>query len=270
MLKLIGHFRIYESLQGIAPVFIGVLLNTSEPLAMKFLWLILLAFIQQNFIYLFNDFSDVKADLANPRKRDVLKFEKNKLLLPILVLMGAISLVMPITFPLKSMIFLQIGFLAAVFYSMPKIRLKNRVFWPSLLHFIFGLSYFLAGLTFVKGSINFIDLTLALYFGLILLSGGLFNELMDFDFDKSFKKKSLISLFGKKNIFYSFIFTQISAVLILFAYLDKLVLVFFLATYIIMLNRWWRGSYSQSILLKFRPLFRTFFILLTLSLYFTK
>jgi 4-hydroxybenzoate polyprenyltransferase len=264
-MKLIKQLRIYDSLQGLAPLVLGLILGLlgDKIVFLKIIYFILIAFCQQLFIYLFNDWTDVQRDLSNPRKKDVSKFSTNKVLIPLLYFLGFTSVLGTFWIPLNSNIFLLFGFFSGVFHSFPVIRFKDKIFGPIFSHLTFGISYTLAGFFFLSefNQLNFIVIFSAIYFGLIFLSGGIFNELIDFEFDRLFKPRSLISVFGKEFVFKLIIFLQFLSVSITIFLLKPILAIIFLLIYVIILKRLSLNPCKQKDLFIFRSFYKTYFLI---------
>ncbi len=263
-MKLIKHLRVYDSLQGLAPLVIGLFLGFSgEKIGfLRVFCFIIIAFCQQLFIYLFNDWTDIQCDLLNPRKKDVLKFEENKLLIPFLYLFGFLSFLGPLFIPWKACIFLYAGFLAGVLHSIPLIRFKDKIWGSIFTHLMGGICYTFTGFfLFDDIYLNALVIFSSIYFGLIFLSGGIFNELMDFEFDSIFKAQSLVSVFGKTFIFKLIVLLQALSIIISFFLLNPILVALFLLLYLIIFNKLSLNPVKQTDLYIFRAFYKAFFLI---------
>lgn len=264
-MNLIKQIRVYDSLQGLAPLVLGLLLGFSGEKVgfLNIFSFIFIAFCQQLFIYLFNDWTDVQSDLSNPRKKDVLKFETNKVLIPLLYFLGFVSILGSILIPLKSSIFLLFGFFAGVIHSFPVIRFKDKIFGPIFSHLTFGITYTFAGFFFLSQSsqLNFIVVFSAIYFGIIFLSGGVFNELIDFEYDKVFKPRSLINVFGKVLVFKLIVFLQLLSISITIFLLNPILVIGFFLIYVIIFKGLSLNPNKQNDLFTFRSFYKAFFLI---------
>lgn len=128
-----------------------------------------------------NDYFDFQDDLHNPRK--IRHESRRKLLIMSCVSLG-ISLVTGLIVS-RGLFFTGIATgIISILYSTPFIRLKSRLFFPFILHFLMGIVFFQSAIHTWWINVDTEIVLMGIFWGLILSSGSLGNELVDHEVDK--------------------------------------------------------------------------------------
>lgn len=180
----------------------------------RMILLLAAAFAQQTFFYGYNDCCDFKRDLANPRKppRSRRGYSILKAATAGTFLISS-ALVAMLDRPLS--IFGLIIQVLGIAYSAPVILLRCRIPLAQCIHFLVGSSYFIGGLMASGARASDSDYLLAAFFGLIYMSGGLNNEVIDLACDREAGIQSLGMLLGARRALRLVIAIQIVAILAL-------------------------------------------------------
>jgi 4-hydroxybenzoate polyprenyltransferase len=195
--RLLDHLRLYESAQILVPGLIGVLSQPSLPDPGL---LLLYGFAYGSHVlsvYSFNDLSDYESDALNPRKaglgtRSVRWLWIQTVVLTAIFLASVVFMPGPVR-----LVFLGTQILCMA-YSHPRVRLKRRLLGSELAHFTAGFSYFATGVLVAGGDLRGHWLG-GIVFGLLYLSGGIFNEIMDYDADREAELRHLVVLAGRRR-----------------------------------------------------------------------
>ncbi len=192
------HLRLYESGQILAPGLFGILTQTRLPS-----WPMLVAYViayasHVLSVYSYNDYCDWEGDSLNPRKaerrtRSRVWLRNQTLILTALFLASVFSL------PQGVISLLLLSQVVCMAYSDPRIRLKGILFGSEVAHFLVGYCYFMSGVIVAGGAAG-PHLLGGLLFGLLYVSGGTFNEIMDSDSDRDSNLKHLVVIAGRGPI----------------------------------------------------------------------
>jgi len=190
------HLRLFESGQILVPGLYGMLAEGALPDA-PHLAAYLVAYASHVLsVYSYNDYCDLEADSRNPRKRaEATKSRpwlrsQTVLLLAIFVLSASFlpALVAGLLFANQVL---------CMAYSAPVIRLKARLLGGEVAHFFAGFSYFVTGVVMAGGAAGAHWMG-GLLFGVLYLSGGTFNEIMDRDADEAAGLRHLVVRVGRR------------------------------------------------------------------------
>jgi len=194
--RVTSHLRLYETAQVLVPGAFGVLAQRAwpDPVTLVLFFVAYGAHVLS--VYSYNDYCDHETDSVNPRKdesksRDWLKYQT--LALSVLFVASAGAL------PLRVGLILFANQLLCMAYSHPRIRLKGRLLGSELAHFVAGSSYFACGVIVAGGRAEH-HLLGSLLFGLLYLSGGTFNEILDCRADRRVGLRHLVVLAGRRRV----------------------------------------------------------------------
>jgi 4-hydroxybenzoate polyprenyltransferase len=194
--RRLDHLRLYEATQMLLPGAFGLLAQPDLPaigvvaaFAIAY-WCHVLA------VYSYNDECDHTADLANPRKRahadrSLERLRRQTALLTAFFAAGALCI------PPAAAAALLAAHLVCVAYSNPRLRLKRRLLGSECAHLFAGAAYFAAGVL-VAGGDPIRHAGGAVLFGLLYLSGGVFNEIMDCEADRAARQHHLVTVIGRR------------------------------------------------------------------------
>jgi 4-hydroxybenzoate polyprenyltransferase len=176
------HLRLFESAQILVPGAVGLLSGPSVP-APGVLFLYGIAYFSHVLsVYSFNDYCDHESDGANPRKAGV-SARSTVWLRNQTVALTAVFVATVAALPRMVALLFVLNQAVCMAYSHPVIRLKRRLFGSEFAHFLAGSSYFMTGVLLAGGQARG-HLLGAVLFGLLYLSGGTFNEVMDCEADR--------------------------------------------------------------------------------------
>lgn len=194
-LNLFSRYRFPEIIQifGISFSLIFFLTDFPEN-KILFLWAASLFTAIASAFWL-NDFFDFQDDQINPRK---IRHESRTLLL--ILALGALTASLISGFFVSTGLFLTaltIGISSAL-YSVPFIRLKSRIFIPLILHFFMGVVFFQSAAHLGEFNWNNEVILMGIFWGLILSSGSLGNELVDHEVDKRMMIRTIANSYPLK------------------------------------------------------------------------
>ena len=196
--RAIAHLRLYESVQILFPGAFGILIQQTFP-DLRVLLLYGVTYASHVLsVYSYNDYCDHEIDSANPRKiRHDSKSDRwlrnQTLVLTGIFIAGAAFL------PIGVSLLLAVNQITCMAYSDPSIRLKGRLLGSELAHFVAGYSYFTTGVLVAGGSPRD-HLLGGILFGLLYLTGGTFNEIMDCHADREADLRHLVVLAGRRRV----------------------------------------------------------------------
>lgn len=127
--------------------------------------------------YYFNDFYDRAADSQNPRKPKT--GGNGKKLLIFAWFCTGISVLLSVLVSQAHLLMFLLLNLIAYTYSCPPFRLKARIPFPMLLHFVMGAIYFSAGYSVSSANWDLATVAIMVFWGLVLASGSIINEAVD-------------------------------------------------------------------------------------------
>lgn len=270
--NIIVYLRIFESIQILAPGIVGLLLGCnkfSELFSPAVAFYLFAYFIHHIFVNAYNDYCDYEADRSNPRKKSKPIVEKRTLYRVTCFLFVA-TLIIQSFLPFKTAVILLFLEIIAVAYSHPVLRLKTFVPMAQMIHFLGGFGYLLSGVFLLSKYTNATELWVGAYFGLIYLSGGLNNELLDFDYDMASGLFTTATRIGKKSTLVLVVTAQILGILALLGgfqdYQGKLGVGLLVAFYMAVITYLLPKKLDQSHLLNFRKKYRFMFSCFTGSL----
>jgi len=210
------HLRLYESVQILVPGLVGILGQRARP---GFTVLLLYGITYASHVlsvYSFNDLCDDESDAANPRKarrraKSVVWLRRQTAVLTA-VFLATVGFMPPAVRLL--FVFNQATCMA---YSDPRVRLKRRLLGSEFAHFVAGSSYFTTGVL-VAGGDPLAHALGAVLFGLLYLSGGTFNEVMDCDADRQADMRHLVVRAGRRRSLALVVLVHYTAFALLAAY----------------------------------------------------
>jgi 4-hydroxybenzoate polyprenyltransferase len=191
------HLRLYESVQILVPGLLGILGQHALPeLPVLLVYGITYASHVLS-VYSFNDLCDYESDAANPRKarrraKSVVWLRRQT------VVLTAVFLATVGFMPVGVRLLFAVNQAICMAYSHPRLRLKRRLLGSEFAHFAAGSSYFTTGVLVAGGDPRPHALG-AVLFGLLYLSGGTFNEVMDCDADRQAALRHLVVRAGRRR-----------------------------------------------------------------------
>lgn len=139
-----------------------------------------------------NDYFDFEDDRSNFRKAHAVS--KHAVLVP-----GLLSLLLSLGLaPLVSVSLLRtvaLVALASFLYSAPIFRLKSRIFAPVIVHFFMGVVFFQSASALTGLSWTGEEVLMAIFWGIILGTGSLGNELVDQAVDERTRIKTVANTY---------------------------------------------------------------------------
>ena len=191
------HLRLYESAQILVPGAIGLLSGRALPPLVSLVLYGIAYFTHVLSVYSFNDYCDHDSDGTNPRKagartRSVAWLRNQTAVLTVVFLATVAALPVAV-----SLLFL-LNQATCMAYSHPRLRLKRRLLGSECAHFLAGSSYYLTGVLLAGGA-ALAHLPGAVLFGLLYLSGGTFNEIMDCEPDRRANLRHLVVRVGPRR-----------------------------------------------------------------------
>jgi 4-hydroxybenzoate polyprenyltransferase len=193
----IRHLRLFESIQILVPGMLGILSQYSFPSLRVFLLYTVTYGCHVLSVYSYNDYCDFRSDSLNPRK--AAEAFKNRALLRIQTwILMVIFLAGVVFLPATVIVLLAANQILCMAYSDPRARLKGKLLGSEIIHFFAGFSYFTTGVLVAGGAVAH-NLIGAVLFGLLYLSGGTFNEIMDCDADREAGLRHLAVVAGKRR-----------------------------------------------------------------------
>jgi len=193
---VLRHLRLFESVQILIPGLYGMLAEGALPAATRMVVYLLAYASHVLSVYSYNDYCDQDADSRNPRKRaEATKSRRwlgNQTLLLVAVFVVSASFL-----PVPVGALLLANQVLCMAYSAPAIRLKARPLGSEVAHFFAGFSYFVTGVVMAGGTVGAHWMG-ALLFGVLYLSGGTFNEIMDRDADAAAGLRHLVVRAGRR------------------------------------------------------------------------
>lgn len=203
-----------------------------------------------------NDYCDFEDDLNNPRK--IRHHSKRALLVAATIALG-VSLVSAIAISQGLFLTVVVTGIISVLYSVPLIRLKSRIFLPFTLHLLMGIIFFQSGAHAIEIHNSTEICLMAIFWGLILASGSLGNELVDQDVDRKMNIATIANTYpARARLFMitvlatSFVVLLANMILMELSF-SLLVSIFFAA--IVMFSK--RTSLNAS---EFRKMYRIIFV----------
>ena len=192
-----AHLRVYESAQILVPGIVGMLAAGTLPSWPRALLYLVTYAAHVLSVYSYNDYCDHESDSDNPRKSVEPPTSRRRLasqtvLLLTLFLIGAAVL------RSRAGVLLLVAQLVCMAYSHPRIRLKGRLLGGELAHFVAGALYFASGVSMVDVALKPHALG-ALTFGLLYVSGGTVNEILDFEPDRRARLSHLVVRIGRRR-----------------------------------------------------------------------
>ena len=210
------HLRLFESAQILVPGGVGLLSGPSlPPLGLLFLYGIAY-FSHVLSVYSFNDYCDHESDGANPRKAGASTRSVGWLRYQTLAL-TAVFVATVAALPRAVALLLVLNQAVCMAYSHPGIRLKRRLFGSEFAHFLAGSTYFMTGVLLAGGHARG-HLLGAVLFGLLYLSGGTFNEVMDCEADRRADLRHLVVRAGARRSLFLVFAVHGCALVLLAAY----------------------------------------------------
>jgi 4-hydroxybenzoate polyprenyltransferase len=191
------HLRLYESAQILVPGGIGLLSGGALPPLPSIVLYGIAYFTHVLSVYSFNDYCDHDSDGANPRKsgsraRSVAWLRNQTAVLSAVFLASVAAL------PAAVAGLFLLNQVVCMAYSHPRLRLKRRLLGSECAHFLAGSSYYLTGVLLAGGAAT-AHLPGAVLFGLLYLSGGTFNEIMDCEPDRRAHLRHLVVRAGPRR-----------------------------------------------------------------------
>jgi 4-hydroxybenzoate polyprenyltransferase len=195
--RLLGHLRIYESSQILVAGLFGIAAAGSLPPLPVVALYVLAHATHLLSVYSYNDYCDLEADSHNPRKASAppksARWLRNQTLALTAVFLASASLL-----PLPVGLLLLANQIVCMAYSDPRFRLKAKPFGSEAAHFFAGFTYVLTG-ALVAGGRAGQHWREALLFGLLYLSGGTFNEILDRAADEAAGIRHLVVRIGSRR-----------------------------------------------------------------------
>lgn len=217
-MPIASYFRVYESLQAATPALAGFLKSGLNPTPLGWSEAIFLFAVssQQLFLYAYNDDCDFERDRLNPRKRSSAVRSRGtmKTLTAALFLLSSVLISL---LPARAAALAWGTQALGIAYSHPRISLRTRIPSAQIVHFAVGAAYFSIGRMAAGGSWGRGDIAASAYFGLLYMSGGLNNEILDLESDRGSGMKSLALALGPAHALRWAAAAQILAILILAA-----------------------------------------------------
>jgi 4-hydroxybenzoate polyprenyltransferase len=194
------RLRWYEALQGLAPAACG-LLDGGGAAALRSestAYFLLACLLHLLAIFAYNDVCDWQADQLNPRKDFARHAGRLAMRNTFLALLGG-AFIASAFLPGRLIALLAGLQLLGLAYSTPGIRLKTAAPLAQAANFLVGAGLYVGGLLEAGGPVvSFAHAMGALYFGIIVTSGGLHSELMDFDADSRSGARTLSVRLGRQ------------------------------------------------------------------------
>lgn len=188
ILNIFYRYRFPEIIQifGISVSLLFFMVNFPDNKVLFYWGLCLLSSIASAFWL--NDYFDFQDDQINPRK---IRHESRNQILVLALCSLMFSLITACLVSTGLLLTaLAIG-ISSILYSVPFIRLKSRLFVPLVLHFFMGVIFFQsathAGVVHWSNDV----IIMGIFWGLILSSGSLGNELVDHEVDKRMQIKTI-------------------------------------------------------------------------------
>lgn len=214
--RLREHLRLYESAQILVPGGVGLLSGPSLPPVGLLLLYGIAYFSHVLSVYSFNDYCDHESDGANPRKAGVnarsVSWLRNQTLVLTAVFVASVA-----ALPSAVALLFVLNQAVCMAYSHPVTRLKRRLFGSEFAHFLAGSSYFMTGVLLAGGQPRS-HLLGAVLFGLLYLSGGTFNEVMDCEADRRANLRHLVVRAGARRSLFLVFVVHACALVLLAAY----------------------------------------------------
>ncbi len=211
-----AYFRLYESLQAAVPALAGFLKSSPPLIPFSVAAAVFLSAVvsQQLFLYTYNDFCDFERDRLNPRKEPSASRLKKPVTALAAFLFIASSFLISLL-PIRSAALAWGVQALGIAYSHPRLSLRTRVPMAQFIHFAVGAGYFLIGRMAAGGSWERGGLAAAAYFGLLYMSGGLNNEILDLESDRVAGLDSLALVLGPSRALRLVVLAQVLAILAL-------------------------------------------------------
>lgn len=166
-------------------------------------------------VYSFNAAAGKKEDQNNLRLKNLWNLNKNTFYILSFVFF-VLSIAICLYLNPLCIGFTIIILLLWVLYSHPRIGLKRKAIWGTLIHFIGQILHFnLAFIVFQPISLD--SILIATFFSFAFSSGHLLHEIIDYESDKEAGLKTSAVLFGKKTMTFTIIVSlMINLIIILF------------------------------------------------------
>ncbi|MDY6903316.1 MAG: UbiA family prenyltransferase [Thermodesulfobacteriota bacterium] len=209
MKQVLLKFRIYEALQGTVPVFFGFFSNAFDWRSGAFL---AMAFLQQLYIYVFNDYCDYEDDLRNPRKKKLWKSANEAKCWA--GIFFSLSVALSLIFSLNVLIVFSLIHLICTLYSHPITRIKAKACVAEFIHFFAGGLFYLMGVVYSFQVISGENVRLFFFFALLYVSGGMITEWMDCESDQARGVETFCVKYGESVAFVSVFILQASGIIL--------------------------------------------------------
>jgi len=262
--RLLEHLRLYESAQILVPGLIGILSQGSLPPPVTLLLYGVAYGSHVLSVYSLNDLCDYDSDALNPRKAG-LGARSVRWLWAQTAGLTTIFLASVVFLPSRVRLLLLGSQVICMAYSHPLVRLKRRPLGSELAHFTVGFSYFASGVLVAGGHLRHQWLG-AVPFGLLYLSGGTFNEILDYDADRKAELRHLVVLAGRRRALGLVFAVHYAAFALLALYQPSTPAVAACAAaallYTVMIRNLRAGVDDPALLLRFRRRYRLLFAVL--------
>lgn len=172
--------------------------NWLNPL--KNLKVFLLVFFYVMAVYSLNSFADYKGDIQSQRLKIIGNLAKSTyltLLILFVVLFSMISISLGIIVFLTSIF----SFSLWIVYYLPPFRLKSTFLAGTFAHFVGGILHFHIGYNCYE-TFDKISIAVATYFALLLCTGHLHHEMIDYEADKNSGNRTTAVRIGLDKIHY--------------------------------------------------------------------
>jgi chlorophyll synthase len=154
------------------------------------------------FTFSINNYFDADSDRKNPRRRNINAIASGKISKRngayLIILSAIIPLIVSFLFNFHAFLFCVFLVILGWIYSAPPVRLKGRLFFDIVWHFVGFVSYVIWG-SFIAGSIGIINWLAAISIGAFSLIGQVENHIEDFEFDKESGTRTFAVWIGIKN-----------------------------------------------------------------------
>ena len=207
-----------------------------------------------------NDYCDFTDDLHNPRK---IRYYSRKRLLIFMVLAMVLSFTCSLFISMGLFYIVTVTALVSALYSLPRVRLKSRLYLPFLVHFFMGIIFFLSASQIVEVYFGRELLLMTFFWGLILASGSLGNELVDLEVDRRNQIATIANTFpARARLLMLFVLSLAFFILIINMILLELRYSLTCSVLVAVAFSFFKGPSQEA--LRFRKLYRYFFVTIIL------
>lgn len=266
--RALAHLRLYESIQILFPGAFGILSQQAVPDLRQLLLYAVAYACHVLSVYSYNDWCDYDIDSVNPRKTGHDSRSKTWLRNQTVVLTG-IFIAGAAFLPLGVGLLFALNQMTCMAYSDPTIRLKGRLLGSEFAHFVAGYSYFTTGIIVAGGSPRD-HLLGGILFGLLYMTGGTFNEIMDCHADRDADLHHLVVLTGRRHVLRALVVVHYVCLGMLAMYEPSLMMIascgIALLLYSAVIRRIVRDVDDPARLLRFRRNYRVIFATLLVIL----